>query len=448
MVSFATLILALVTGVYPVEVMVDQTVAAVEMRLDGEVVGRMTGEPWRLDVDFGGALQPHELVAIARDARGHELSRARQMINLPRPPAEVSLSLDRGPDGRYRTARAAWNAVGEAEAVETRALFDGAPLPVRSQREISLPRYDPDVQHHLVVQVRFQGDLQAEAAVSLGGHFGETAHTEITALAVELRDGRDELPAESLDEWFRKGDRSLQVAAVEHPPAGILLVRDRSAEARLAVLGHELGRRWVLVGRKRAHDGVRPDDAVYLLGPVPTLSERAGPERWLFPLSPDLANYRRYRGVIRALTEKRFSDRNPGAMRSTQAVATAGLRAAALGRPRAVVLVLGSTTADTSLYTPRNARGYLETLQVPLFVWSVDDGKPSLLARAWGGATDISEPERLRAAVDELRAALDRQRIVWIRGRHLPQQIELSADARQVIELAGQSKRFAALDSE
>lgn len=53
-----------------------------------------------------------------------------------------------------------------------------------------------------------RGDLQAEAAVALGGRFGDIAHTEITALAVELRG------------------------------------------------------RWIHFGRKRARDGLRPDDGV------------------------------------------------------------------------------------------------------------------------------------------------------------------------------------------
>lgn len=442
MVSFATLILALVTGVVPVEVLVDGPVASVEMRLDGDVVGRLHSEPWRLEVDFGDALQPHELVAVARDARGRELSRARQMVNLPRSPAEVTLSLQRGPDGRYRSARVSWEAVGDARVIETRALFDGSPLPLASPRRIELPPYDPGRPHHLVAQVRFAGNLQAEAAVAVGGRFGDTAHSEITSLAVELRDGHDELPAGSLVGWFRKRGRPLGLTAVDRPPTAILLVRDRSSEARLTVLSHELRRWHVRFGRGRTRDGVRRDDAVYLLDTVPRLADRGQrPTLWLFPLSPDLARYRRHRGVTRVLSELRFRERNAGAPRPAQAVATAGVRAAGLGRPRVVVLVVGPTAVDSSLYGPDIVLEYLETLQVPFRLWFVGDEPAASLAEAWGEAVSITDTDDLRAALADLRTLLDRQRIVWVEGKHLPQEIELSAPAKEVIRFAGRPTR-------
>lgn len=443
MVSFATLILALVTGVVPVEVVVDAHVTSVEMRLDGDIVGHLHGEPWRLDVDFGDALQPHELVAVARDARGRELSRARQVVNLPRPPAEVTLSLQRGPDGRYRSARVSWEAVGDARVIETRVLFDGSPLRVASPERIELPPYDPSRQHYVVARVRFAGNLQAEAAIAVGGRFGDTAHSEITSLAVELRDGHDELPAGSLAGWFRKRGRPLDLTAVDTPPAAIFLVRDRSSEARLTVLGHGLRRWHVLFGRGRARDGVRRDDAVYLLDTVPRLADRRQrPALWLFPLSPDLARYRRHRGVTRVLSELRFGERNPGAPRPAQAVATAGLRAAGLGSPRVVVLVVGPTVVDSGLYGPDNVLGYLETLQVPFRLWVVGDEPAMSLAEAWGEPVSITDQDDLRAALADLRALLDRQRIVWVEGQHLPQQIELSAAAKEFIRFAGRPTRF------
>lgn len=441
MVSFATLILFLVTGIYPVEVMVDQSVAVVEIQLDGEVVGRLTDDPWRLEVDFGQPLQPHELVAVAKDAQGRELSRARQMVNLPRPPAEVALSLEKGSDGRYRSARAAWEVVGDREVDGVQALFDGSPLSVTGAGRIELPSYDPDVLHYLVVQVRFEGDVQAEAAVAVGGHFGESHTTEITSVAVELRNGHEELPAGSLDGWFRKNGRPLNVVAAENSPAGILLVLDRSSEAWRRVLGVKLGTRRAFVGPAKTRDGVRPDDAVHLMDTVPRLDDRH-PDRgaWLFPVSQDLARYRRGRGITWTLTDPGFGDRNPGRPRPAQAVATAALHAAGLGRSRTVVLVVGSTVADYSLYDPDNVLRYLETLQVPFLLWTLgDEVDPSFASFAgkWDGATDISDPDGLFAAVDELRTLLDRQRIVWVEGRHLPQRIELSDDARQIIEFAG-----------
>lgn len=301
MVSFASLILTLVTGVYPVEVTVDRTVASVEMRLDGEVMGGLTGEPWRLEVDFGEALRPHELVAVARDARGRELSRARQMINLPRPAAEVVLSLNKGSDGRYQTARATWETARNLDVRETRTLFDGSPLEVTRSGRIELPPYDPDVLHHLVVQVQFEGDLRAEAAVPMGGAYGETSQTELTAIAVELRDGLEELPDENLHGWFLLRGRPLTVAAVDRPPAAVFLVRDLSSETRLEVLKRDTMRYRAFLSGRGTRDGLRRDDAVHLVDTVPMLQDRdRGPAARLYPVSPDLSEYRRTREIGRA----------------------------------------------------------------------------------------------------------------------------------------------------
>lgn len=448
MVSFATLILTLVAGVHPVEVMVDRSVDVVEIRLDGEVVGHLAGEPWRLEVDFGDTLQPHELVAVARDAGGRELSRARQMVNLPRRRAEMTLSLDKGPDGRYRTARAAWESVEDLEVEELRALFDGSPVEVAPSGHIQLPSYDPDVLHHLVAQVRFEGDLQAESAVSLGGRYGETSYTELTSIAVELREGYDELPpARSLGGWFRLRGHALTVMAVDRPPASVLLVRDRSAEAHLPLLAGRMKDRKKALRGAGVRDGLKRDDTVHLVDTVPTVENRdRDQDTWLFPMSPDLARYRRGRGVVSTLTTLKLGGRRPGKPRLGHAVATTALQAASLGSPRAVVLVLGPTAADDGFHHPRNVLGYLETLQVPFFLWSVGGGD-SPLTQEWGGATDISYPDNLLAALGELRAVLDRQRIIWVEGQHLPQQIELSASAQDHVELAGRSTRVIRLDS-
>lgn len=99
----------------------------------------------------------------------------------------------------------------DLEVEELRALFDGSPLGVARSGHIQLPSYDPDVVHYLVVQVRFEGELQAESAATFGGHYGETSYTELTSIAVELLEGHDELPAGSLAGWFRLRGRPLTV---------------------------------------------------------------------------------------------------------------------------------------------------------------------------------------------------------------------------------------------
>jgi hypothetical protein len=116
----------------------------------------------------------------------------------------------------------------------------------------------------------------------------------------------------------------------------------------------------------------------------------------------------------------------PGPDRLADAVAVAGLKAAELGHRRAVVLLLGAAPGDDpSQITRPQARRYLERLRVPFEVWSLggEDAGP------WGRARDVSTLNKLALAVRALARDLDRQRIVWVDGVHLPQEIALAPRA-------------------
>ena len=89
MVAFETLLLGIVTGIWPVRLMVAPPVATVELRLDAAAVGVMHGPPWAMACDVGTGPMPHELTAIGRDASGREVARATQWANLGRERARV-----------------------------------------------------------------------------------------------------------------------------------------------------------------------------------------------------------------------------------------------------------------------------------------------------------------------------------------------------------------------
>jgi hypothetical protein len=123
-------------------------------------------------------------------------------------------------------------------------------------------------------------------------------------------------------------------------------------------------------------------------------------------------------------------------MRIADAVAVAGLQAMAQNRRRAVLLVLAGGEKDASRYDPTTVRRYLESLRVPLFVWTLGKPAPGSTAAAWGPSEDVSVVRNLYRAVAELRERLDSQRIVMVDGRLLPQSITLSPKALG-IELVG-----------
>ncbi|MEO8054170.1 MAG: hypothetical protein ABI768_03390, partial [Acidobacteriota bacterium] len=113
MLTFQTLLLGIVAGPREIDLAAPAGTAAVEIFLDGEGVARRTAPPWTFAVDFGAAPAPHHLDAVARDARGVELGRVRQRVNLPKPEAEAVLALLPGKGGKGRVASLRWEgAVG------------------------------------------------------------------------------------------------------------------------------------------------------------------------------------------------------------------------------------------------------------------------------------------------------------------------------------------------
>ena len=92
-------------------------------------------------------------------------------------------------------------------------------------------------------------------------------------------------------------------------------------------------------------------------------------------------------------------------------------------RRRAVLLLHGGSPSEGN-YDPEAARTYLEKLRVPLVVWSLTRSAPSRLDE-WGPVEVVTSLSGLRKAWGDLLRELDRQRVVWVEGAHLPQTIEV-----------------------
>src|SRR5262245_11059287 len=177
-IAFLTLFLGLTSGVQPFELSVGGPVSSVEILLDGAVAQRLDAPPWKGEIDLGSGLAPHELVARALDGSGRELARARQWINLPRPPAEVEIALE-GP----RTARLSWERLTQEPPVQATLTLDGQELRLDEDRRANLPAWDPDSTHVMTAELRFPSNVVARKDLVFGGVEGET-HTELTAVPV------------------------------------------------------------------------------------------------------------------------------------------------------------------------------------------------------------------------------------------------------------------------
>ena len=446
MVDFVTLFLGLVVGAHAVEVGVGAGVARVELLLDGEPAAVLEAPTWRGDVDFGEELVPHVLVAVARDAEGDELGRARQLVNAPRDLAEATLSLEPGSGGRGRIARLSWRSTEHSHPIAVSVTFDGRPLEIGDLHRIALPAFDPAVPHLLRADLTFSELVQVRAELTLG--IDSELSLFSTAVAVES-DGRPPRAA-AMEGWLNHRDRALRVLAVEQGVLDVLVVREKS-EILLGNKG-DLG----LLSRlfetsrptaRRSRTGARLDDirslrfadgdSLRFAFPTTEISSGDGASLDVVPVSLNVADLGG--GDFRELVSRYLfpeEDIPTHRQRVADAVAVAGVRVAARHRVRAVVLILGGDTEDASRFSPQQVRRFLAALRVPLFVWAPVDTLGAEPYEGWGEVEDISKGSAFLKAIQRLRRHLERQAIIWVEGDHPPHEIELAPEVTG-LELAG-----------
>lgn len=460
MVAFASLFLSLIVGVQPVAFHVDESVSSVGVFVDGRFAGALGEPPWILPVDFGEALLPHELVAVARDSGGNEVGRARQWVNLPRSPAETSLVLER--EGERVFLRLEWESVVAAQPEAVRVTLDGVSVPVSISGRASggcrveLPEHDPDRLHFVRAELEFPRNVSSVAEMTFGGTYAGGSRTELTAVAVELRAGRKLPPIRDLQGQFRKAGEPLTVVAAEEGPATVLVIRDQRARETLAELGRSKKatrmrrRRLLFTGEStrvpRSLRDLMPLAAgshLRFVWPVAKVREDAEPDLEVFDFSAPLDS--RDGGLYWLLTKISSPPALLGEQRLADAVAVAGVVAARRNRRRVALLVLHPEARDASRLEAAKVRRYLEALMVPLVVWSpgalseagetgeagpAGQGGPAGNAAVWGESRDVSSLVALERAVADLNRTLDRQRLVWVEGLHLPQEVTVDADSK------------------
>jgi len=396
-------------------------IAQIELLLDGGAVATLDSPPWVAPIDLGPQLAPHELVARALDEKGAELARARQWINMPRPPAEAKILLERDASGRVKAATIAWqNLLGE-EPSKITVSFDGRPVAIDAFRRVVLPPYAPEVSHILTVELEYESGMSSRDDLAIAGGAGEEAKSELTAVPVRRPPGKGKLEPSAFEGVLRSAGKPLRVATAEEGGAVLWIVRDESALETYRKLrgagGDTFGRLFAPAALP-----LKKDDSVRFLWPRPRGLGGAGPPTALFPSSQV---FTRSDGGLAFLIE-RIANTEPAGLfpMYADAVAVAGLNAFESFSRRAVLLVLGGQAPDLSTYRPNVVRRYLELLRVPLFVWSLDAEAPQ--DSPWGVVDAIGTGRGMRAAYERLRGTLDSQAIVWVEGRLLPQEIEIA----------------------
>ncbi len=424
MIAFITIFLGLVAGTKPVEFAVSGTVSEVEVLLDGELVGRLTGEPWQLDCDFGEELTTHRLEAVARDAYGKELTRIEQLINVPRPHVDAQLLLENWQDGQPRSARLIWRSVEPIDPVSVSVTLDGEVLADRYQARYELPRLDSRSIHFLSARLEFPENLQASAEAVFGGIYGEATETELTAVPLVVA-GRKLRRLERLQGRLVEDGEVLRLVALEDGPAEVILVRDRRALGRLRTLDSTYASRY-----DYDYASLKGQDGASVLSPRPYLSVHPDATRYsIFPVSAPVT--RKVAPLPRLLAGLKFVASPVLPQQLIDAVAAAGQQAAASQKRRAVVLVTSNCAIVSGEWSPEVARRYLAQLRVPFRVWVVEKPARGEDFPAGGfceGAQPIHSVRLFQTAIKRLRRDLLSQQIVWVEGRRLQRKIELVGD--------------------
>lgn len=447
MISFASLFVGFVLGIVQVELMATGGVDRVELLLDGRVVADLR-EPFSAPLDLGCEPSPHELVAVAYDARGKELDRARQWINRPRATAEASLVLEEGRGGRGRAARLAWRALAGEAPTRVSVTFDGVPVAIADPARILLPAFEPAEVHILRADLEFGRGVSTSTELVFGGWRTVGTLAELTAIPVELEAKASLPPMDGLAGWLEARGVILEVAAVEVGGVDVVFVAEGSAvgELKRVLEQVELGagpRRTAITSPKELEEEIARARADHRSGttagedirsrviwPVATMSNQSVMVANVYPTTPWFDGGAS--GIERIATVPRvWPPWHREGQRIADAVVVAGLSAAEGNRRRAVVLALGPDAQDGSLLAPEEATRFLRRIGVPLHVWSVGR-KRSPEATRWGASTTIRRSRDFDAALRQVLRATESQRIVWVQGSHLPQDLTVAPLARGI----------------
>ena len=409
---FISLFLGVVSGKQGVELQADREIRSIRISLGATEVARLTKPPWTVEIDLGSEMVPRELVATGYDDAGNEIARTSQVLNVPRPAADVQIV--REGDG----VRLRYSNLQYSPPLKTMVTFDGVELKVDRDFRGRFPAADWSRPHIVAAQMNFDDGVTARREVVIEGtRFSDTAESQLTPIA--LSETSKQHP-KSLDGCFSIDGEPVRASAVEKELAHVTFVLDPNPDETVRALD-PTGRVSRTLGARLAQ--LDSDTLESILWPVsreysdPTKHAVSRLFEHSIVVQPEhglvgLLTYRWHQGYD---LPRLFAD----------AVAVAGVRSAD-GRRRAVVLVF-SERPDVSRNDPAAVRRYLDSIGVPFFVWSAVPTTSD--SSRWGPIEDISTLDHLRTASEKLRATLATQRIAWIHADPL-RALRVKADER------------------
>ena len=387
-------------GPMDVELRVPPQTARVEIQLNGHVLSERFAPPWTLEVPFPTEPKPGRLTASAFDRDGQLLDRLSRDFNVNfggcSPPAGASrlgatpffIDLSPGSAELSPTEVSGWFTVG-GEAVEVLDVVSGPVEVVVVQ--------DPATQRMF--------DFLSIVYV------------------------RDHAGVDRFGPWRDKADQELLEAAAH---ALVLRTADPEINPTKASMEEALWK-W------RRFLDIETDGNVQFFWPsgppIASLEDQTDVFPFVGPFQADKAGL---------LWHLRNAVKLQGQLRLADAVAVAGFQVASSCRRRVVLLLESVSSRDASLLEAAAVRSYLQSVQVPLLALRDLEREPPYVEKAgaqdperWG-QTFVLHPWRkewrgtpspleLASFHSRVEQALGRQRVVWLAGRHLPQEIEFRA---------------------
>jgi hypothetical protein len=300
--------------------------------------------------------------------------------------------------------------------------LDGRPLPFPPSHVIQLSGIPGGVAHVLSAEITFSKTVTIRTTLTFGeGGTLRAASSQLTAVPVSLV-GRA-VPVSLMRGFFMARGKPLAVDSLENGPSRVIFVRDVGVAKRISkILSWHRH-----VGKLGRADYVQIEEV------VPRMRTTVLRMVAVFPVTAPVRTTRRSR--LAWLLLRQPSDR-PGlsGRHLADAVAVAGMTAARSERRRAVVLCLAGAKTDRSVNSVAAVRKYLEALRVPLEVWDFRKGAGTGLVDGspWGAVVPIGTKRQFVHAVKRLKKMLARQRIVWVEGECLPQEITLGPAAHGI----------------
>ncbi|MFV2073232.1 MAG: hypothetical protein ACC742_11360 [Thermoanaerobaculales bacterium] len=409
----------LVAGELEIEVSLGGGGQRAELYLDGDPACTLTAADPRCMVDLGEELHVHLLELVGQDGGGRVTERVSRWLNQPGREADLAIQLAARPVGDTCGGRLRWSdhdgqnpVLLEVEAAGQRWEVTGEgstfsyPCPVQGRTRV------------LGASAIFPDGRRAEAAV-LVDDSGRPVEPAPTAVALEAKSGEPDpcMAVEAEGEgWVLRAEREgLEVVFVLDPGADYRALASLERRA-----GKDARSSWDDAGA-----AFRDADSLWFVAPDDGLRRIDG-------FAESISNWL---GVLFQLGPAGPASRP----RLADAVATAGLMAAAGPRRRAVVLILGSEDrGDGSRFRPEQARSHLAEVGVPLVVLRSGGGRDGR-DDGWPEGMEVSGIASLADAFASVRARLGQQCVEWFPSAMHPNQIVASLP--EGVTLAGRERR-------